>query len=85
MHIAEKIRHSLGEPYRLQVAHKEEESLRVVEHCCTTSIGVVLFDQRCESHEDMLRMADDGMYPAKRDGRNQVRFLVPRPPVHHPS
>jgi diguanylate cyclase (GGDEF)-like protein/PAS domain S-box-containing protein len=85
MHIAEKIRHELGEPYRLQVSRKDGGPLRVVEHRCTASIGVVLFDQRCESHEDLLRMADDAMYQAKQGGRNQVRFLEPRPPVHHPS
>ena len=85
MHIAEKIRHSLGEPYRLQVVRKEGGLPRMVEHRCTASIGVVLFDQRCESHEDLLRMADDAMYQAKQGGRNQVRFLEPRPPVHHPS
>jgi diguanylate cyclase (GGDEF)-like protein/PAS domain S-box-containing protein len=85
MHIAEKIRQTLGEPYRLQVARKEGGAPRVVTHHCTASIGVVLFDQRCESHEDLLRMADDAMYQAKQGGRNQVRFLEPRPPVHHPS
>ncbi|MEW5902863.1 MAG: diguanylate cyclase [Pseudomonadota bacterium] len=85
MHIAEKIRQVLGEAYRLEVAQKHGDMTHLVEHHCTASIGVVLFDQRCESHDDLLRLADDAMYQAKQGGRNQVRFLESRPPEHSPS
>jgi diguanylate cyclase (GGDEF)-like protein/PAS domain S-box-containing protein len=78
--IAENIRKSLAEPYRLHVLHKEGSAPHVVEHRCTASIGVVLFDQQCTSREDLLRMADDAMYQAKEAGRNLVRFLEPRKP-----
>lgn len=77
--IAEKIRHSLGKPYKMKVEREEGASPQVVEHRCTASIGVVLFDQHCSSSEDLLRMADDAMYQAKEGGRNQVRFLETRP------
>jgi diguanylate cyclase (GGDEF)-like protein/PAS domain S-box-containing protein len=77
--IAEKIRQTLGEPYRLHVAREQGESF-VVEHRCTASLGVVLFDRHCSSSEDLLRLADDAMYQAKQGGRNQVRYLEPRLP-----
>ncbi|MDD5471127.1 MAG: diguanylate cyclase [Sideroxydans sp.] len=73
--VAEKIRRILGEPYKLHVQAKEGAESQLVEHRCSASIGVVLFDRHCESHEDLLRMADDAMYQAKQGGRNQVRFL----------
>ncbi|MFH2135384.1 MAG: diguanylate cyclase [Pseudomonadota bacterium] len=78
--VAEKIRQALGEPYRLRVEREGDDPL-MVEHRCTASIGVVLFDRHCSSSEDLLRLADDAMYQAKEGGRNQVRYLEPRPPV----
>ncbi len=78
--IAEKIRQRLGEPYQLGVARERGEPL-MVEHRCTASLGVVLFDRHCSSSEDLLRLADDAMYQAKQGGRNQVRYLEPRPPL----
>jgi diguanylate cyclase (GGDEF)-like protein len=80
--IAEKIRHSLGKPYQLQIEHEGEAPPQVVEHRCTASVGVVLFDHHSSSSEDLLRMADDAMYQAKEGGRNQVRFVESRPSVH---
>ncbi|MDD2700700.1 MAG: diguanylate cyclase [Sideroxydans sp.] len=77
--IAEKIRRSLGKPYKLQIESKGDASPQFVEHHCTASIGVVLFDQHCSSSEELLRIADDAMYQAKEGGRNQVRFLESRP------
>lgn len=79
--IAEKIREVLAEPYRLRVERQDGDPL-MVEHRCTASIGVVLFDRHCSSSEDLLRLADDAMYQAKESGRNQVRYLEPRPPLH---
>jgi len=78
-YISEKIRQALAEPYRLRVERQDSEPL-MVEHRCTASIGVVLFDRHCSSSEDMLRLADDAMYQAKEGGRNQVRYLEPRLP-----
>ncbi|MHB1116965.1 diguanylate cyclase domain-containing protein [Sideroxydans sp.] len=79
--IAEKIREALAEPHRLRVERQDSDPL-IVEHRCTASIGVVLFDRHCSSSEDLLRLADDAMYQAKESGRNQVRYLEPRPPLH---
>ncbi len=77
--VAEKIRLSLGEPYLLDVVHSGGKESSRIEHRCTASLGVVLFDQHSTSSEDLLRMADDAMYQAKQGGRNQVRFLEHQP------
>lgn len=83
--IAEKIRHSLGKPYQLKIEHDGDAPPQVVEHRCTASVGVVLFDQHSSSSEDLLRMADNAMYQAKEGGRNQVRILESRPSKHQSS
>jgi diguanylate cyclase (GGDEF)-like protein len=74
--VAEKIRASLAEPYRLTVAQpgKQEKS---VEHHCSTSIGVVLFVNHEASQTDLMKWADAAMYQAKNAGRNGVQFYHP--------
>lgn len=69
--VAEKVLHSLAEPYRLAL----EGNANVVEHRCTASIGMVLFNQESSSEEELLRLADHAMYQAKELGRNQVSIL----------
>ena len=72
--VAEKIRQTLEEPYRLSVMKKDRSEPRTVTHHCTASIGVVLFNSHDASQEDLLRVADDAMYQAKSAGRNRVHF-----------
>ena len=72
--VAEKIRQSLGEVYRLNVAQKDGRPPRVIEHRCTASIGVVLFSNHGATQEDLIKLADAAMYQAKSAGRNQVYF-----------
>jgi len=71
--VAEKIRASLAEPYFLNVTHPGMEP-RTVEHCCSTSMGVVLFVNHESSPTDIMKWADAAMYQAKDAGRNAVRF-----------
>jgi diguanylate cyclase (GGDEF)-like protein/PAS domain S-box-containing protein len=71
--VAEKIRASLAEPYFLNVTHLGMEP-RTVEHCCSTSMGVVLFVNHESSPTDIMKWADAAMYQAKDAGRNAVRF-----------
>jgi diguanylate cyclase (GGDEF)-like protein len=66
--IAEKIHAVLSAPYRLTVGNV------TVEHQCTASIGVVVFDQQAGSEDDILKWADAAMYEAKEAGRNLIRF-----------
>ena len=72
--VAEKIRQSLGEVYRLKVIQEGKPEPRIVEHHCTASIGVVLFNDHGVTQEDLIRLADAAMYQAKAAGRNRVYF-----------
>lgn len=71
--VAEKIRSSLSEPY-LITAHHEGLSDTLLTHCCTASIGVVIFIDNETPQDDILKWADAAMYRAKKVGRNTVRF-----------
>lgn len=70
--VAEKIRTSLSQPYRLAV-QKDSDAELIVEHQCTSSIGVVIFNHQT-SRDDILKWADMAMYEAKNAGRNCVVF-----------
>jgi len=67
--IAEKIRSRLSEPYVLSV--KDDG---VIEHHCTSSIGIVVFSSQNQNQDDILKRADAAMYQAKDAGGNQVQF-----------
>lgn len=71
--IAEKIRITLSEPYRLTVKLDGEIETQL-EHHCTASIGVNLFVGNEKNPDEILRGADKAMYRAKEMGRNSVRF-----------
>ncbi|NOS96495.1 MAG: diguanylate cyclase [Methylotenera sp.] len=68
--VAEKIRLALSEPYRFTLA----TSNLMVEHRCTVSIGLVVFNDSEGSLDDIMKWADVAMYQAKDAGRNQIRF-----------
>lgn len=71
--VAEKIRAALNVPYLLTLKH-EEESEVCIEHRCTASIGVIVFDDGDGCKDKILKLADTAMYQAKEAGRNQIRF-----------
>ena len=73
-HIADKIRTSLSAPYRL-ISRPDGLEGVVVEHHCTSSIGVVVFTDHQASSDEILRWADAAMYEAKESGRNAIRFF----------
>lgn len=68
--IAEKIRLVLSAHYLLPVQTEAVES--TVEHHCTASIGVLVFDDGNE--DDLLRHVDAAMYKAKEAGKNTIHF-----------
>jgi diguanylate cyclase (GGDEF)-like protein len=74
--VAEKIRASLAEPYFLTVSQPGKASV-IVEHRCTTSIGVALFLNHDSDPSDIMKWADAAMYQAKDAGRNAIRFYDP--------
>jgi diguanylate cyclase (GGDEF)-like protein/PAS domain S-box-containing protein len=71
--IAEKIRAALAKPYVLTVPH-EGGAATTVEHHCTTSIGVALFNKHDASQENIFKWADAAMYQAKKAGGDSIRF-----------
>ena len=76
--IAEKIRLRLEMPCRLSTKHAEMPG-GMIEHCCTASIGVVVFVDHEISQDNILKWADTAMYQAKESGRNSVRFIDVEP------
>ncbi len=73
MAVAQKLRLALSEPYVLNAA-PDHTPPRMVEHRCTASIGVVLFDGGRDEADDLLKRADMAMYQAKQAGRNTVHL-----------
>jgi diguanylate cyclase (GGDEF)-like protein/PAS domain S-box-containing protein len=71
--IAEKIRATLAEPYVL-TPEAHGSATRSVEHRCSASIGVVVFDGDKVDQDEILRLADVAMYQAKDGGRNAIQF-----------
>lgn len=58
----------LAQKLRLKV---EEFNFKVVEHC-TASFGVSTYTNEDNSFESIVKRADNALYEAKRNGRNQV-------------
>lgn len=77
--VAEKIRAVVAEPYVLTPPQEGNAENIVVNHRCTSSIGVALFLSHEVRPEDVLKCADMAMYQAKSDGRNLIRFFEPSP------
>lgn len=71
--VAEKIRLSLAQPYRISLRRDEGEPLSVVHHC-SASIGVTLFVNHETDAGEIFKRADAAMYQAKEAGRNTIRF-----------
>src|SRR5512135_305660 len=62
--VAEKIRSALAAPYTLKALGANGEPI-VIEHCCTSSIGVMVYFDHQETPAEILRYADAAMYQAK--------------------
>jgi diguanylate cyclase (GGDEF)-like protein len=69
--VAEKIRAILAEGYSLNFDAAGQPEI-MIEHRCTSSIGVMLFLNHELSQDEILYWADAMMYQAKKDGRNRI-------------
>lgn len=74
--VAGKLLALLDKPYVLTY-QQEGKSETTVEHHCTASIGVVLFNDHEGSQDDILKWADAAMYEAKEAGGNQICYYEP--------
>lgn len=63
--IADLIIETLNNPYLLNA----------LEHSSTPSIGIALFKEHGQSHEELLKHADIAMYQAKKAGRNVAKMF----------
>ena len=73
--VAEKVRLTLSEPYKLTIKQDEKPEI-TIEHHCTASIGVTIFGDCKASQDDILKTADSAMYEAKLAGGNLIRLYV---------
>ena len=73
--VAEKIRCMLSEPFTLRVK-RDRDPEKMVTHCCTASIGVVLFYNHEASMDDIIKWADEAMYHAKESGRVITSYSI---------
>lgn len=64
--IAEKIISSLGMPY----------GIGDIEHVCTSSVGVAVYNGQSTTCEQLIQQADAAMYRAKQAGKNCFRIFV---------
>lgn len=71
--VAEKIRATLSTPYQLRYQAEGQPPVSV-QHTCTASIGVVLFQGESADQEQILAQADAAMYQAKAS-RDAIHFL----------
>jgi diguanylate cyclase (GGDEF)-like protein/PAS domain S-box-containing protein len=71
LRVADKLRHLVNASYDLEY-RDVEGVLRHVEHQCTASVGVVVFGGHEYTEQELLSNADQAMYQAKQEGRDQI-------------
>jgi diguanylate cyclase (GGDEF)-like protein/PAS domain S-box-containing protein len=71
--VAEKIRLSISKPFHLTFKDEGDSSI-LVEHKCTSSIGMTIFTGQSASIGNLLQQADSSMYRAKDAGRNSIHI-----------
>jgi diguanylate cyclase (GGDEF)-like protein/PAS domain S-box-containing protein len=69
--VATKIITALAAPYHLQI-QLSNGAVTPLEHHCTASIGLVVYNDTKADPDELIKWADAAMYQAKDRGRNQV-------------
>ena len=73
--IAEAFRSSLALPYVFSSPSSNSGPV-AIEHHCSASIGVVMFNTASHDPQQLLKWADAAMYQAKQAGRNRVQLYA---------
>jgi len=72
-HIAFKVLDQLGHSY-VMTFKDDNNQMKTIEHHCTASIGVTLFNYEKQSKDQIFNEADKAMFAAKDKGRNRIEF-----------
>jgi diguanylate cyclase (GGDEF)-like protein/PAS domain S-box-containing protein len=75
--VAEKILLHVSKPYHVSL-ELENQATRQIEHHCTASIGVTLFQGKDACTDRLFQEADKAMYDAKEKGRARIEFFKER-------
>ncbi|MDD5479584.1 EAL domain-containing protein [Rhodoferax sp.] len=78
MALAERIHHTLLEPFELDTHNEVGLYAQTLHYTCSGSIGVALFGLLDEPLTEVLKRADVAMYKSKQDGRNLIRQYDPQ-------
>lgn len=71
--IAKKLLAALSAPYKLDVGRESQPNI-VIEHHCTVSIGVAVFNADERDPHDFIEWADTAMCRVKGTGQNSIIF-----------
>lgn len=69
--IGQKVLKVLSAPYVLTL-HHDGQADSTIEHCCSASIGIQVFQGDDCNEDDLIKQADIAMYQAKELGRNAL-------------
>ncbi|MCB5196376.1 EAL domain-containing protein [Deefgea salmonis] len=76
--IAKQILEQFIHEFHIQIPNEIEVEIKsVIQHRCSPSIGISLFQGCTLSAEEILKRADTAMYQAKSGGKNTYRFFDP--------
>lgn len=71
----------MKEAGKVETFFKSFQAGEYVKYKATASIGVAIFPQEGEDFETLYKAADQGLYKAKKRGKNQLAFYHDRAPV----
>lgn len=71
----------MKEAGKVEAFFKSFQAGEYVKYKATASIGVAIFPQEGEDFETLYKAADQGLYKAKKRGKNQLAFYRDRTPV----
>ncbi len=73
--VAEGISRRLAEIYTLDKHNAEQQLVQQINHCCTGSFGIKVFNPRVELPGQILHHADQAMYEAKHQQKGSISLF----------